>query len=443
MYHIFSFSSNFFMRKIVVVLRLSICVCIVLSIAKSVGAQVLQGSDSLSLTISSADSMFVVKNLSLLAQKYNIDVQRAQVLQARLYPNPNLNVSQIAYNQVSRKVLPFDSSGALGVQLSQLVVLAGKRNKSIKLAQAGVTLSEVQFTDLLRTLKYSLHSDFYNLYYLQRSARVYGGEIAALRNVVSAFRTQVDQGNIAQKEYVRVKAQLYSLMSEYLGLVNQMNDLQSEMRVLTMDSTRRSLVPVVEESAVSAYRPDTYPLSTLLDSAFRNRTDLRMARINTDISRLNLSYQKALAVPDLTADIAYTQNGNYVPRQFQVGVSMDLPFFSRNQGNIKAARTSIDIAKVTEDNTAFTVQENVYRALQKAYDMDRMYRSVDTSFAGEFQKLQEQVLSNYKSRNIGLLDFLDFYDSYKQDVLQVNQILYGRVQAFEDINYYTATNFYK
>lgn len=431
------------MRKIVLVLRLSTFLLALCLVSGSAHAQKTLGSDSLKLTIDSADSWFVNKNLQLLAQKYNIDVQKAQVIQAKLFPNPNLSVNQLAYNQQTKTVLPFGKHGEFTTQLSQLIMLAGKRNKSVKLAQANVTLSEVQFMDLIRTLKYTLHSDFYNLYYLQKSAKVYGDEIKSLQTVVAAFKTQVDQGNISQKEYIRVKAQLYSLLSEYNDLVNQMNDVQSEMRLLVMDSTRSSFVPVTEESTIIAYKPDTYPLQMLVDSAFQNRTDLKMAKVNTDINRLNLVYQKALAVPDLTASANYDQQGGFINHQVQVGVSMDLPFFSRNQGNIKAAKTSIDIAKVTEDNTQFTVQENVYRALQKAYDMDRMYKSVDTAFTGEFQKLQEQVLINYQKRNIGLLDFLDFYDSYKQNVLQMNQILYNKVQSFEDINYYTATNFFK
>ena len=57
--------------------------------------------------------------------------------------------------------------------------------------------------------------------------------------------------------------------------------------------------------------------------------------------------------------------------------------------------------------------------------------------------MQQQVLANYQKRNVSLLDFLDFYDSYKQNVLQMNQLLYNKVQSYEDINYYTATNFFK
>lgn len=431
------------MRKIVGVLRLSVCLLGLLISHESVSAQVNSASDSVTLTIDSADSKFIAKNLSLLAQRYNIDVQKAQVIQAKLYPNPNISVAQLAYNKNSKSVLPFGSNGEFTSQISQLILLAGKRNKSVKLAQANVTLSEVQFSDLIRTLKYTLHSDFYNLYYLQKSSKVYGDEISSLQKVVDAFKTQVAQGNISQKEYVRVKAQLYGLLSEYSELVNQMNDIQSEMRLLMLEPSKNAFVPTVEEQAVIAYKPDAYSLETLVDSAFQNRTDLKMAKINTDISKLNLSYQKSLATPDLTASANYDQQGGYINHQVQIGVAMDLPFFNRNQGNIKAARTSIDISKVNEDNTLATVQENVYRALQKAYDMDKMYKSVDTSFANDFQKLQEQVLANYQKRNIGLLDFLDFYDSYKQNVLQMNQVLYNKVQSFEDINYYTATNFFK
>ncbi|PZP44472.1 MAG: TolC family protein, partial [Pseudopedobacter saltans] len=224
---------------------------------------------------------------------------------------------------------------------------------------------------------------------------------------------------------------------------NQMNDLQSELRLLTMDTLHTTFVPAVQDEALASYKPNSFSLETLVDSAFQNRTDLKMAKVNTDINKLNLDYQRALAVPDLTASANYDQQGGYINHQVQVGLAMDLPFFSRNQGNIKAAKTSIDIAKVNQDNTQFTVQENVYRALQKAYDMDKMYKTVDTSFTNDFQKLQEQVLINYQKRNIGLLDFLDFYDSYKQNVLQMNQILYNKVQSFEDLNYYTATNFFK
>ena len=54
-----------------------------------------------------------------------------------------------------------------------------------------------------------------------------------------------------------------------------------------------------------------------------------------------------------------------------------------------------------------------------------------------------EVLINYEKRNLTLLDFLDFYESYKDNILSSNNIQFDRISAFEDINYYTGTEFYQ
>ena len=101
----------------------------------------------------------------------------------------------------------------------------------IKIADANVKLAEYQFYDLIRTLKYSLRTDFFNIYYLQQSAKVYNEEITSLQQVAKAFNEQEGKGYIAEKEVIRIKAQLYSLQSEYNDLINQINDAQSNMRI--------------------------------------------------------------------------------------------------------------------------------------------------------------------------------------------------------------------
>src|SRR6185437_4508313 len=140
-------------------------------------------------------------------------------------------------------------------------------------------------------------------------------------------------------------------------------------------------------------------------------------------------------VPDLSLSLGYDEAGSFLYNYYGVGASIDLPFFNRNQGNIKNA-------KILIKSTQATVDENVTRALQKAFDEQKLMRTIDPKFFGDFQRLMGQVLLNYQKRNISILDFLDFYDSYKQNTLQINTIQFNLVSAFEDINYYTGTNFY-
>ncbi len=400
--------------------------------------------DTLRIGLDSAEQMFLRQNFSLLAQKYNIDAQKAQVIQAKLYPNPNFSASYSLYNPTSKKFFPTgygENGGEFSAQLSQLIILAGKRNKQIKIAEENAKLAEYQFYDLIRTLKYTLRSDFFNIYYLQHSASAYNDEISSLQQVVTAFNEQQGKGYISEKEVIRVKAQLYSLQNEYNDLMNQVNDVESELRLI-LQVKNSDIEPIVDTNAIVMLDPSKYSLTTLVDSAYNNRTDLMIARSNTQASKLNYNYQKALAVPDITLALAYDQQGSYVNNFNSVGAAIDLPFFNRNQGNIKSAKAMIEMNNAAQKSTEATVEENVYRSLQKAFANDKLYRNIDPKFLNDFNRLLHEVLINYQKRNLTLLDFLDFYDSYKQNILQANAVQYNRVNAFEELNFYTGTNFF-
>jgi len=80
--------------------------------------------------------------------------------------------------------------------------------------------------------------------------------------------------------------------------------------------------------------------------------------------------------------------------------------------------------------------------VQKAIDADKLYRGVDPAFAGAFDQLAKEMMEHYMKRSVSLLNFLTFYDSYKQNIVQLNTILFNKVNALEDINFLTGTNFY-
>jgi len=398
--------------------------------------------DSVRLTLPEAEKMFLDSNFQLLAAKYNIDASKAQIIQARLWPNPNFSIGHTLYSGTLKQFFPLGANDETTAGLSQLILLAGKRNKQVKLAQANAQLTEYQFFDLMRTLKYTLRTDFFHIYYLQQSARVYDEEIRALQQIVNAFNEQAGKGYIAEKEVIRIRAQLYSFQSEYSDLIAQINDVQSELRLVLQVKPTVFINPATDSVVLDKLDPTQYPLTMLMDSAYHNRTDLQIARTTTNISRLNYDYQKALAVPDLTLGVGYDEAGSFLNNYVGIGASIDLPFFNRNQGNIKSAKAQIASSLASQKGAQATVEENVSTSLQKAFAQDKLYRTIDPKFQENFQRMLHEVVTNYEKRNISILDFLDFYDSFKQNTLQLNSIQFNRVSAFEDINFYTGTNFF-
>ncbi len=219
------------------------------------------GQDTLRLTLPETEALFVKQNLSLLAQKYNIDAARAQVIQARLFNNPEVQFSGNIYNPELRKA--FDMSNRTGdyaLEAHQLILLAGKRNKQIQLAETNVAMEESRFFDLIRTLSFSLRSDFYQLYFLQNSADSYALQIVYLESLNVVFQDLLAKGIVTLKDALRIKSLLYSLKAEQTSLQNQINDINAEMQLLIQNNSVY-VVPLADSVSINA-GPDKYTLAT-------------------------------------------------------------------------------------------------------------------------------------------------------------------------------------
>ncbi len=394
-------------------------------------------TDTAKLTIKQAEAMFLQNNLQLMAQHYNIDIASAQVITAKLLPNPDFSLS----NGIAGTDEP-NPTNEQSASISQLITTAGKRNKSIKLAQIGVEQAKEQFFDLIRTLKFELRSDFYSVYYQRQSEKVYDLEISSLNKTLTAYREQYAKGNIAEKELLRIQSQLYSLQVEYNSLEVGIDTVESQLKLLLKVNARTNIDPIVTEDITGKEILTTVPYQQMLDSAYVNRYDLRYSKTTVDYNNMNLELQKATAVPDFSLSLNYDKLGSYGTNFVSAGIEFNIPLFNRNQGNIKQARSQADQSKVQLQSQQDQVESDVATNYKVAMKYEKLANSFDPNFKHDFTHLVQEVFKNYMERNIGMLDFLDYYDSYKTNAVQLNSLLLSRVTSLEQLNYVTGTSFF-
>ncbi|MNY09190.1 hypothetical protein D3C86_1420930 [compost metagenome] len=89
------------------------------------------------------------------------------------------------------------------------------------------------------------------------------------------------------------------------------------------------------------------------------------------------------------------------------------------------------------------LENEVYNSYTSALRTENLYQGFDKNFNADFDKLIAEVIKNFKNRNIGLIEFLDFYDSYKASTLQMNSLKYERMNAKEEINFVTGSTIFK
>lgn len=395
-----------------------------------------QSRDTLRLNVDEAEQQFVKNNLTLLAQKYNIEASKAAIIQAKLLPNPNINYEQgLNTMKTIANDAPIGAFGERTLQIQQLVLLAGKRNKQVNVAKINAEITDYQFFEIVRGLTYQLHASFYTIHYLQKTLATYEQEIETLNKLLSAYSDQVARGNVPQKELIRLQSFLVSLETERSNIILQITDNQAILKVLLSDTSTKTVHPVVDDNALEQKSAAGLQLSELINNATDNRYDRKIQEASVRLASADLSLQKAMATPDLTIGYSYDRAGSYLNNYHGLTIAMDLPVFNKNQGNIKIAENTIQANKQNLAQTDVQINNDVLQALLKAQEAERLYKTLDKNYLPSFNKLIDGVVQNYQKRNITLLEFMDFLESYKITVTQINTLQNTRMQTFENLNF--------
>ena len=395
-------------------------------------------SDTVRLTLPEAEARFVQNNLQLLAQRYNITAQQALAIQARIIDNPTIFVDQNALQQAIHKPAAVGDNPDLArtqvaVQVQQLVSLAGRRKAAGRAQQQAAVVEQFNLEDLVRNLRFQLRTTFYDIFYRQQTLRVYNTEIPQLRRTVDLYQSQYDKGNIALKEVIRLKAFLFTLESERVGLVTDQANSQADLHILLRDSANTTYRPLTNPDRVRNLSLAPYPEQQLIDTALVRRADLLSRRAEVQHQELNLRLQKAIATPDLAVGYSYDRLGSYFDNYNSLTLGIAVPVFNRNQGNIQAAKAQINQAQAQAAQQQLTVRRDVHEAYQVAQRQDELYQhtSRDTT---PFSRLIDNIEQGYTKRLISIVEYLDFYEAYKNNVLQLNTLRANRMRAFESIN---------
>lgn len=394
--------------------------------------------DTLELSFAEADKMFLSNNLSLLSAKYGIAAQEAQILQAKLYPNPQIETEISAYNPSNGRVIDVGTpESQVAVTISQMVLLAGKRNKNVALQQALSKGSVAAFRELVNLLRQELHSNLLATYLNQQRMALFSNQIDSLKGLSEAMEAQVLRGNIALREQIRLQSLLVGLVKERADLLVETENFQQTIRVLL--GVKGNIYVKVRTPKTDSISVAMLKLEALVDSALANRPDLQAFEADVSARRANLQLQKALAVPNLNLGFTYDQNSNYIRDYRGINFGIAVPIFDRNQGNIRSAESFVKQGEIEREKRELEIRNDVQNAYRRLVLSQGQRAEIKTEFSAQRDKVLVGCVTNYRKRNITLLDFLDCYDSYRAsglDLLAINQAYW---QALIDLNFVTGS----
>ena len=395
----------------------------------------ISAQDSLRVSLNTADKIFLQKNLMLAAAQLNVDAQKAQEIQARLYPNPQFSIGLNAYDSDNKKLFYAGQNGEKSFEFDQLILLGGKRKNQIGLAKQNTKLAQLELEDLLRNLKYQLHNGLYSVYFDLMTVERYDQQLQQLDSIITSYALQVQKGNIALKELVRLKSAYISLNNDKADLLQ---DIQSSEKGLQLLLQTRQFVLPQQDDLLKPNFEILIPLDSLQQIAAQHRSDLQLTAISRSIADVNIKYQKSLAKPDITLGTSYDQRGNAFTNQYMLTVGIPLPLWNRNQGNIKTAEIQSKTADVNQQYQQSIVVGEVSSAWMNMQRSIKDYQKTKQLYNEDFPTVFEGITANFLKRNISILEFVDFIESYNTSIAEVNRSKKQLALSAEAINYAVA-----
>ncbi|WP_149206758.1 TolC family protein [Flavobacterium johnsoniae] len=406
-------------------------------------AQISAITDTIVLSRNQAEALFLDKNISLISEKLNIDIADAQVIQAKLWPNPTLTVGEInLWSNATAQQLPplwgnYGKTQQVNAELEQLIQTAGKRKKLIAMEKVNAEIAKEYFKTFLRSLKIEFRDNLTDLQYNQAQEAVYQKQLSSMQTLLKAYANQVKQGNIGKGEYVRLKASELQYLKEINDLQKENNALQKELKVL-MNLPAASFIKLTDEGFVPVNKNiEDINLANLMESAIENRPDMKVLKLGNEYNDNKYKYERAMRTPDVTLGISYDRGASLMNDFVGVGFSLDLPFFNRNQGNVKAAKIAINQGKLLTEEKTLSVQSEVLQAYQDFITTKKLYESADASFEGDLDKLLESYRKNFLQRNTSMLEYLDFVDAYLDNKSILLNSKKDLNKNFEELRYIT------
>ncbi len=387
--------------------------------------------NSLFLRLSEARQKMLQNNLSLVAAKYGVTAQQAQVIQAGLLSNPTLHMETPVFTGENKRWFDNGTNGQKLLTFSQVILLAGKRNKAISLQTNYLKAAEAGYFDLVRSLNAQLESLYIQLYFNLEKQKLFQSQRDTLSKVTLATAGQANLGNVSAREVVRLEALELSLNKSLNEL--QLNELDLQANLKSIIGEPVSIRPALPKDSTGSAA--FFQLNYLEDSVLIWRQDLKSTYYSMQAQEANIKLQKALAVPDLQFGYTFDQGSNYKNNYNGFNVDINLPFFNRNQGNIKTAQANLGQLQSQFDFQKLQVKNQTNSAFNQYNLSQTRYKTINLDFMRRREGVITGCLINYRLRNITLLDFLDCYDSHREASIDLLDLQAGYLQSISDLNY--------
>jgi cobalt-zinc-cadmium efflux system outer membrane protein len=274
------------------------------------------------LSLGAARQIAAANNPSLAAAQREVEAVQGALMQAGVYQNPSLDLEVEDLRSGSRTTT---------VTWSQPLDLSGKRSARVAAAERAVEAARVQREAREAQLTADVTAAFLSALLSQERVRLVQESLDIARSGSVAATKRVQAGKVSPLEETRSKVAEANVRLELVQAQGELGTQLQELRALLAGGVT---FDALDGSALSL--PRLPPIDALQERVAESPT-MRQARLETRRLAALADLEQAKRTPDLALSLGMQRSQQGGRSMAIVGVSIPIPVFDANRGNIVEA----------------------------------------------------------------------------------------------------------
>ncbi|MFS2005455.1 TolC family protein [Duganella sp. CT11-25] len=345
------------------------------------------------LTLQTALALAAGANSELSAARHEVQAVEGAVQQAGLSPNPSLSMERVDTRRDTRETT---------LQLSQPLELGGKRAARVQAAERGRDTATAE----LAVKQAQVHADVIAAYFAvlaaQEQLRLAREADELAQRAAAATGRRVVAGKVSPVEETRARVAASSVQLELMRAASTLATARKRLAGLWGNTAPRF---ERAEGAVDAL--PALPDQAALQQRLARSPAMALARSQLGRAQALAQVELSRRTPDVTLNIGSKRSEELGRTQAVFGVSVPLPFFDRNQGNVLESARRVDKARDELAATALRLDAELSQAREEFELALRQAHALRNDILPGAQSAYDAASTGFEYGKFGFLDVLD------------------------------------
>lgn len=375
-------------------------------------------SHAQTLTLKAALQRALAASPRLTAAERDIGIAQGQRIQSGALINPEISYEQD--NSLGSGIYRGTRSAETTLQISQLFELFGKRDARIAAGQAGLDTATIERSAVRLEVLSETAIAFLNVVGVQRRIQILDEQVAAIDRITPLLQRRVEAGASSVAETGRAEVASALVKADRERVKASLATARRELAVLMGDSVPKFGVasgrldvtgrPPSFQAVIAAI--DANPQLVRWTAVYaRRNAELLMARLRP--------------YPDVRVSAGWRHFNDTGDDAMRLSVSVPIPVFDQNQGNILSAQQSLAKTRAEREanrNTLIVVAGRAYDSLQGAL---RELAILRETALPKSRQASDAISEGYAQGRFSLLELLDAQASTVQARLREQEALHN------------------